>query len=174
MADNNVISMNNGQQSYGKSITARQAIYFIRTLWRALHQPNPDKDWLIKLLTHSFSITFSKETLQKILEQEDCAGIRFYFCLRNKEPYEKTSQSQVLSTVLVGVDKNGTDLKYEYDPSKHLWNPDENTWASTPDIETVTACYEYGSSSGPSSGHHSDKELEPYVLFRYATPPKEK
>lgn len=173
MADKNVIPMNNGQQPDGKSISARQAIYFIRTLWRALQdEGTQDKGWLVELIRQSFAITFSKQALEKILEQEDCAGIRFYLCLRDKEPHEKTSQSQVLSLALVGVDENGTDLKYEYDPLKHTWDPEKNTWKSSPNVETVTVCYEYGS-SGPSSDDESEKELESYVLFRYAMPPKE-
>lgn len=48
---------------------------------------------------------FEKEYVVAMLEQENCAGIRFYFAL-NKEDR--------LDVVLVGVDANGDDLPGSY------------------------------------------------------------
>lgn len=51
------------------------------------------------------AVTFSKEALLTVLAQYGCAGIKFYFAIRDD------SGSKRLTLVMVGVDSSGNDLK---------------------------------------------------------------
>ena len=67
-----------------------------------------------------------------------------------------------LTLVTVGVDKKGSDLHYEYKPSKH-------TLDTIPDIENDSLVTEYPRTPGISKVHKTGmNELEPYVLYKYA------
>ena len=135
-----------------------------------------DHQWLINLLRNSCAITFDKSPLLKTLSQPRCEGIRFYLCLTDhyeghesaaeEEHEEGEKYSGKLSLVTVGVDKDGKDLHYEYDPGKHI-SPE------IPNIENRSMCLEYPSIKGCRPSDPAFRELEPYVLYKYAMPTEE-
>lgn len=51
------------------------------------------------------AVTFSKEALLTVLSQYGCAGIKFYFAVREDESGKR------LTLVMAGTDANGNDLK---------------------------------------------------------------
>jgi hypothetical protein len=80
------------------------------------------------------------------------------------EQEEEDKYLGTLSLVTVGIDKTGKDLHYEYDPQKH-------TFDVIPNIETTSLPCEYPSRPPEGMFRKTDaKDLEPYVLYRYAMP----
>ena len=71
---------------------------------------------LVDLLRYSAAITVSRSMLLKTLSQPECAGVRFYLALKNKEEESSSPGNDplkvVFTLVMVGVDKAGVDLNF--------------------------------------------------------------
>jgi hypothetical protein len=145
---------------------------FLRKLREFNDRWKDANNWLIELLRNSFGITMDKGILLKTLSQPDCEGIRNYLAMKKKREEKGSKNGEVedsegfpviLTLVTVGVDKQGTDLHYEYEDDKH-------TVDSIPDIENESLSFEYPGTSGIPPGEHKLKlpALQPYVLYKYA------
>ena len=108
----------------------------------------PPTNELKHLIEGSFAITFDKNVLLKTISQPKCEGVRFYLCLKQAE-----QQEDVLSLVTVGVDANGKDLLYEFQPG-----------IPVEDIQTRSLIAEYG--YPPPRLQQSGPALDPFVLFK--------
>ncbi len=144
---NRSVSMDDGSEPYGIAIDAPLAVTLIKAL-REKVAAQPPSNELRQLMEGSFAITFDKNVLLKTISQPKCEGVRFYLCLKQTE-----QQEDVLSLVTVGVDANGKDLLYEYQPG-----------IPVEDIPTRSLVAEYG--YPPGRLQQSGPALEPFVLFR--------
>lgn len=99
----------------GSNITLETAMEIIdNNKWRplksayaqakVLSEREDNSQEIARMLDTNLGITFGKETLLRILSQQDCEAIRFYFC---------TLPGGKESLVGVGVDKQGRDLDSE-------------------------------------------------------------
>jgi hypothetical protein len=119
---------------------------------------------LVDLLRYSAAITVSRSMLLKTLSQPECAGVRFYLALKNKE--EDTSsrpndgqEDFVFTLVMVGVDKAGVDLNFG-----KIQNP-----IATPELKNESLSGEYPAPSGLIDSLDLKFEGDsPFVLFQHA------
>jgi hypothetical protein len=110
------------------------------------------------LLRNSLAITADKGTLMKALSQPDCEGLRFYQCVSG----DSTAEPKKLSLVILAVDRESSDLGYEFEPSIKK---------DIDKIGTKSFSAEYNKTSGPLDFFHLDDtnlELKPYALLKYA------
>jgi len=141
------LSMDDDSQPYGIAIDAPLAVTLIKAL-REKVAAQPPTNELKQLIEGSFAITFDKNVLLKTISQPKCEGIRFYLCLKQTEQLE-----DVLSLVTVGVDADGKDLLYEFEPG-----------IPVEDIQTRSLIAEYG--YPPGRLQQSGPALDPFVLFK--------
>jgi len=78
--------------------------------------------WLKNLLIFSRAISVDKNILMKVLSQPGCEGVRYYLGLKQNDAFDPSvgetlkNPKQVMVLVLVGIDKDGKDLNYSFDP----------------------------------------------------------
>jgi len=107
----------------------------------------------------------------KTLSQPECEGIRYYLAMKRTkddkgkdlpELLDSQGKPVKLTLVTVGVNKQGFDLHFKFDPDKHKTT-------EIPDIENESLCTEYPRTPGIAEKYKvSLPALEPYVLYRYA------
>jgi phage gp36-like protein len=188
-----IVGQSRGHDPYGVPIDAPLAVELIRELWKRVHAERvneiqsdmnnlvrklllPDEKsiadiaaeiqnlgvkaqtWLDSLLHCSFALTVDRGLLLKVLSQPGCEGVRFYLCL-NKHS-DNTNQ---LSIVSVGVDIDGTDLNFEYDPTRH-----DTTTVQFMENDSCTLEYAKILKKDPFDKGTTESDIEPYVLFKYA------
>lgn len=133
------------------------------------------QDWLVELLDSSVAITMDKNIILKTLSQDECQGMRFYLCMKNKpgaRPAEgfvdKLTGGQletVLTLCTVGVSGDGKDLLYEYPEGR----AQSRLGSPIPDIEDVSLAGEYPLVSGKlCTKPFEDPTLTPYTFYKFA------
>jgi len=123
-----------------------------------------DNDFVNKVLSLTYGITFDKSVILKILSQPNCEALRSYLCAR------EVDGEQHYSLVMVGVDNNGFDLNYYPTTSGGV----EITATSQMNTESMLAEYGYPPGGGTGGGpvvmttDAKDKYDEHYILLNLA------
>jgi hypothetical protein len=131
--------------------------------------PPHDFKLLADLLLRSSAITIDKNIILKTLSQPGCEGLRFYLC-KKSVPLSSHENQTFISLVTVGVDKNGQDLHYEYEPDVVKRGKLKDS-----DVVCMSLVSEYGSPPPPETFDFNNVERknlssfdDRYVLLKYA------
>ena len=170
------VHLNPGDSPYGIPIDGPLAVRMISDFWIKIQAelpgifqppgtppepPNAQSSWIRQLLDASFAFTVDKNVLLKTLSQSQCEGLRFYLAL--KTTGEGTPEhKEWLTLVAVGVDIEGKDLHYNWDPAAPPVNYE--------DVPTISLLSEYGHPPGKLFGlmQGPPDPLDPFVLFKYS------
>ncbi len=155
----------------GIPIDANLAVYLVKCLFDKLaSMPGKPENvienekWLINLLLQSRAITVDKNVLLKTISQPGCEGVRYYLCTKPNEAAAEGEPGEILSFVMVGVDKDGKDLGYTFETDKAA-NIVDNIFG----IETTSLLSEY-SFPPPPRTFTKASGMETYILGGYAWP----
>lgn len=141
-----------------------------------------------KIMDLNYAMSLDRNVILKMLSQPGCEGLRFYLCARpdddTKDVVDTDPADFDISLVIVGIDCEGYDLKYNYKKKqifdqKNPLGPRKVGEVTLPNLQMQSMTGEYVTppygvdnrifSKNKNSGDKIQPPIDQFVLFNIAT-----